>query len=119
MGNYIPGAIEGVASAGVSVNNLSGFFGSVRVRYFGPRALIEDDSVRSKSSTLVNFRAGWQATPWARLTVDVYNVLNTQASDVEYFYASRLPGEPAAGVEDVHLHPVDPRTIRAGLTLSF
>jgi len=119
VGNHIPGAIEGVASAGVSVNNLSGFFGSVRLRYFGPRALIEDDSVRSKASTLVNLKVGWQAAPWARLTLDVYNLFNTQASDIDYTYTSRLPGEPAEGVDDVHFHPVDSRTVRAGLTLTF
>ncbi len=119
VGNYIPGAIEGVASAGVSVNNLEGFFGSVRLRYFGPRALIEDDSVRSKASTLVNLKLGWQATTWARLTLDVYNLFNTQASDIDYYYTSRLPGEGAKGIDDVHFHPVDSRTIRAGLTLTF
>ncbi len=118
-GDYIPGAIEGVASAGVSVNNLSGFFGSVRMRYFGPRALIEDDSVRSKASTLVNLKVGWQAAHWARLTLDVYNLFNTQASDIDYYYTSRLTGEPLAGVDDVHFHPVDPRTVRAGLALTF
>jgi len=119
VGDYIPGAIEGVASAGVSVNDLSGFFGSVRVRYFGPRALIEDDSVRSKASTLVNLRVGWQAAKWARLTLDVFNLLNTQASDIDYYYTSRLPGEPAEGVDDVHFHPVDKRTLRAALTFAF
>jgi outer membrane receptor protein involved in Fe transport len=94
VGNYIPGAIEGVASAGVSVNNLSGFFGSLRLRYFGPRALIEDDSVRSKSATLVNLKVGWQAAPWARLTLHVYNLFNTQASDIDYYYTSRPPASP-------------------------
>jgi outer membrane receptor protein involved in Fe transport len=118
-GNFIPGSIEGVASAGVSVNNLSGFFGSVRLRYFGPRALVEDGSLRSKSATTVNLTAGWQAASWVRLTLDVYNLFDARASDVEYSYASRLPGEPAAGVEDVHLHPIDVRTIRAALTFSF
>jgi hypothetical protein len=24
----------------------------------------------------------------------------------------RLPGEPADGVEDVHFHPMEPRTLR-------
>ena len=108
VGNYIPGAIEGVASAGVSVNNLSGFFGSVRVRYFGPRALIEDDSVRSRSSTLVNLKVGWQAAPWARLTLDVYNLFNTQASDIDYYYTSRLPGEPRRGSRR---RPLPPRRL--------
>jgi hypothetical protein len=33
-------------------------------------------------------------------------------SDIEYFYASRLPGEPVDGVADIHLHPTLPRTAR-------
>jgi hypothetical protein len=37
--------------------------------------------------------------------------------DITYFYASRLPGEPAAGVEDKHFHPAEPRTLRLSLLL--
>ena len=40
-------------------------------------------------------------------------------SDIDYFYVSRLPGEPAAGIADVHTHPALPRTVRVGLQLSF
>ena len=118
-GDHIPGAVEGVASAGVSVGGPSGLFGSLRLRYFGPRALTEDGSVRSASSTTLNLRAGGQAASWARLTLDVFNLLGAKASDFDYYYASRLPGEPAAGVSDVHFHPLEPRTVRAGLTLTF
>jgi hypothetical protein len=46
-------------------------------------------------------------------------VLNALDSDIDYFYASRLPGESAAGVEDIHLHPTLPRTARIGLLLAF
>ena len=119
VGNYIPGAIEGVASAGVSVSNLSGFFGSLRLRYFGARPLIEDDSVRSRASTLVNARVGYQITKNFRFTLDVFNLFDAQSSDIDYFYSSRLPGEPAAGVDDVHFHPVDPRSFRGSLSLFF
>jgi outer membrane receptor protein involved in Fe transport len=118
-GDHIPGAIEGVASVGVSVAGFSGFFGSLRLRYFGPRALIEDDSVRSSASTLVNARLGYQFTPNLRFTLDVFNVFDQQSSDVDYFYTSRLPGEPLEGVEDIHTHPVDRRTFRGGLSFSF
>ena len=119
VGDHIPGAIEGVASAGLSVNNLSGFFGSLRYRYFGPRALIEDNSVRSAASTELNLRAGYRLTKGLRVTVDVFNLFNQQSSDIDYYYTSRLPGEPPDGVNDIHFHPVDKRTFRAGLTLSF
>lgn len=118
-GNNVPGAIEGVASIGLSVAGASGFSGSLRLRYFGPRALLENDSVRSNPSTLVNARVGYQLTRNVRLNVDVFNLFNHPSSDIDYYYASRLPGEPAEGVEDVHFHPVNSRTVRAGLVVTF
>ncbi|MFI5197604.1 MAG: TonB-dependent receptor [Thermoanaerobaculia bacterium] len=119
VGDHIPGAIEGVASAGLSVSNLSGFFGSVRYRYFGPRALIEDDSVRSAASTEVNLRAGHRVTKDLHVTLDVFNLFNQQSSDIDYYYTSRLPGEPLDGLNDIHFHPVEKRSFRASLAYSF
>jgi hypothetical protein len=43
----------------------------------------------------------------------------SSTSDVDYFYASRLPGEPSQGIGDVHTHPVLPRAVRLGLQLAF
>ena len=51
--------------------------------------------------------------------VDVFNLLDASASDIDYFYTSRLPGEPAAGIADVHLHPTLPRTARVNLVVGF
>ena len=89
------------------------------MRYFGPRPLIEDNSVRSRSSTIVNARLGYEIGRGARLALDVFNVLNARASDIDYFYASRLPGEPSAGVDDIHTHPAEPRTARFSVLYSF
>jgi hypothetical protein len=119
VGDRIPGAIEGVASAGLSVNDPSGFFGSLRYRYFGPRALVEDNSVRSPESTEINLRAGYRLTKDLRVTLDVFNVVNQQASDIDYYYASRLRGEPLEGVSDIHFHPVDKRSFRGSVAYSF
>ena len=46
------------------------------------------------------------------LRLDAFNLFNTKASQIDYWYASRLPGEPAAGVEDRHFHPVEPLAVR-------
>jgi hypothetical protein len=40
---------------------------------------------------------------------------NVVAADIQYFYGSRLRGEPAGGVEDVHFHPVEPRQLRVSM----
>jgi outer membrane receptor protein involved in Fe transport len=101
------------------VDSLRNVFGSIRLRYFGPRALVEDDSVRSKATSLVNLEAGYSLTPNVKFLVDVFNVFDASVSDIDYFYASRLPGEPAGGVDDVHFHPALPRFARAAIVVSF
>ena len=101
------------------MDSLNGWFGSLRWRYFGPRPLIEDNSVRSQSTSLVNARIGYAVAKRVRAYVDVYNLFDRKASDIDYFYASRLPGEPAGGVSDVHFHPVEPRALRATLALTY
>jgi hypothetical protein len=118
-GDRIPGSVRTVISGAATLDGVRGAFGSVRLRYFGPRPLLEDDSVRSAATTLVNLVAGYKLSERARLTVDIFNLLNATDSDIDYFYTSRLPGEPAEGVEDLHFHPALPRTARAGLTWTF
>jgi hypothetical protein len=118
-GNHIPGAVEGVASVGLSVIDWRRLSGELRYRYFGPRPLTENGSIRSEASNLLSARVGYRITPRFRLDLDVFNVLDAQVSDIDYFYTSRLPGEPANGVEDLHFHPAEPRALRIGITTSF
>jgi outer membrane receptor protein involved in Fe transport len=111
----IPGALENVVSGGVTWQAAGrGPFGAVRVRHFGAYPLIEDNSVRATPTTLVNAEAGW-AFGNVRLQASVLNVLDATASDIQYYYESRLPGEAAGGVGDVHFHPVEPRQLRVAL----
>ncbi len=104
-------------AAGVALDSgATGLFGSLRYRYFGPRPLIEDNSVRSNSSALLTAQVGDVTQNRLRYTLDVFNLFNTRASDIDYYYTSRLPTEPASGVNDVHFHPTVPRTIRFSLS---
>lgn len=122
-GSYIPGSPEGVISAGATIDNIHGFLGSLRLQYFGPRPLIDDNSVRSKSSTVVNARLGYKfhdkpCENW-RLLLDVFNIFNARVSDIDYYYTSRIPGEPPAGVNDIHTHPQEPTEARLTLEMKF
>ena len=108
-----------MVSAGASVAGYHRTFGSLRWRYFGPRALVQDDSVRSKATSLVNLQGGYQLLKNLRVTADVFNLLDEQVSDIDYFFASRLPGEPLGGVDDIHFHPAAPRTIRISAVIGF
>jgi hypothetical protein len=116
---YVPEAVGTVVSAGASVDGYRRMFGSIRVRYFGPRSLTEDDSVRSKATSLVNLQAGYQLAPRLRVVADVFNVLNAEVSDIDYYFTSRLPGEPLEGVEDLHFHPAVPRSVRISASVGF
>lgn len=119
VGPYIPGALERAVSFGISAVNLGPWSGNLQLRYFGQRALIEDDSVRSQSTALLNGRVSYRIDEWWRVTLDGFNLLDRTASDIDYYYASRLPGEPAAGVNDIHFHPVEPRGFRLTLQAKF
>jgi outer membrane receptor protein involved in Fe transport len=118
-GNFVPGAVGKVVAVGATVTQLGPWFGHVQLRHFGPRPLVEDNSQRSSSTTLASLRVGYRITPATRLALDVFNLFNRRSSDIDYFYASRLTGEPAGGVDDVHFHPVEPRSARLTLTTSF
>ncbi len=118
-GNRIPGAVEGVASLAVAVDNLGAWFGAAQIRYFGPRPLIEDNSVRSKSTSTLNARIGYRFTPKQRIELEAFNLSNRRASAIDYFYTSRLPGESAQGVSAVHFHPIESRSFRLSWVMNF
>jgi len=110
--NRIPQALESVVTAGLTWEPESdGVYAALRLRHFGEYPLVEDNSVRADGTSLVNLNAGWRMGS-LRLGVSILNLLNARDHDIQYFYASRLRGEPAAGVEDVHFHPVEPRQLR-------
>lgn len=117
-GDRIPGAIERTASTGLVINGWNGWFGGLRLRYFGPRPLVEDNSVRSSSSTLFNARVGYEITPSIRVAVDALNLFDREVSDIDYYYESQLAGE-AAPVEDVHFHPAESRSLRLQISARF
>ena len=83
-----------VVSGGASVDNFHRMFGSLRLRYFGPRPLVADNSVRSKATTLLNLRRGTDQKN-LRVNLLVFNLANSTVSDIDYYFASRLPGDPA------------------------
>ncbi len=118
-GDNIPGALDRVVSGGITIEPRRPFFGSLRVRQFGPRPLIEDASVKSNGTTLWNGELGYRFSGKARLVLEVFNLFDARVADIDYFYRSRLPGEAADGVEEIHTHPALPRSARIGLQFSF
>jgi outer membrane receptor protein involved in Fe transport len=118
IGDQIPGSIESVVAAGATLHDWNGLVTGLRLRYFGERPLIEDDSVRSDDTLLLSALVGYRLNETWTLEGEVYNLLDRDDSEIDYFYESRLPGE-SAGVEDVHFHPVYPRSFRLALMARF
>jgi hypothetical protein len=113
-GDRIPGAVEGVGQLALTVDRIGAWSGALRLRYFGPRPLVEDDSVRSHPSLTLNGRIGYRVGKDLRVELEGFNLMNKSASAIDYFYASRMTGESAAR-EDVHFHPIEPRSLRLTL----
>ncbi|KFC65526.1 TonB-dependent receptor [Massilia sp. LC238] len=117
-GRRIPGAVEGVAQAGLTVDRAGPWSGALRLRYFGPRPLIEDDSVRSRPSLTLNGRVGYRLGKDMRIELEGFNLTNRRDSAIDYYYASRLPNE-AEAVDDIHFHPIEPRSFRLSFTKNW
>ncbi len=134
VGQTIPGSIKDVLTFGFAVDKPHAY-GSVRLRYFGPRPLIEDGSVHSNPTTTVSLQAGFKPSKGMKIGFDVFNLFGAKASDIDYYYNSSIPSDPAytkpgfagacpidacgVGVPDVHFHPIERRLIRLTVTKQF
>ncbi|MCU0650166.1 MAG: TonB-dependent receptor, partial [Gemmatimonadaceae bacterium] len=129
-GDRIPGAVERVATLGVTIDGFGPWYGALQVRHFGPRPLVEDNSVRSQGTTIANLRLGYTIEKHLRLHVDVLNLFGSRRDDITYFYGSCLRNEVGVvpecpgtgggdGVNDRHFHPVEPRQLRVSIVGRF
>lgn len=119
-GEHIPGSIESVVAAGVSYRAETGLFGSLRLRYFGPRPLIENNSIRSGETLLLNAQVGYRFNKTWTFTAEILNLLDRRDHDIDYAYESRvLPGDATPVGPTLHFHPVEPIQARFALTARF
>jgi hypothetical protein len=119
-GVYVPEALVATFDGGIAVHDLEGalekLHGGLRLRYFGPRPLTQDNAIKSKATTLLYADIGYDIDDHWSVTLNVFNLLDARASDIDYFYTSRLLGEPPEGVDDIHTHPAEPREFRVAVT---
>jgi len=82
--NAIPGAVPEVIAAGIAVSPVPELTVTARLRHFGRAPLIEDRSVRSDPTTLVNLAGYYDLGP-LRLGIEVFNLFDTRDADITYF----------------------------------
>ncbi|HEX3467569.1 MAG TPA: TonB-dependent receptor [Candidatus Elarobacter sp.] len=132
LGTYVPESLNVVSSASITLDKPH-YAASLRYRYFGPRVLDQLGDAVSSPTNVLNAQYTLKGPKGARLTLDVFNVLNSTGDDVEYYYGSWLPQDaqnpanltnPAVnpllgggGVNDYHFHPTEARIVRLTLTL--
>jgi hypothetical protein len=101
------------------VKNLGPWSGGLEYRHLSAYPLSTDDEVQGHGYGEWNgdahyaFGSGWGAS------LDVYNLPNKRADAAEFWYGDRLPGEPADGANDVHIHPLEPRAGRFTISKKF
>ena len=95
-----------------------GFAASLGMRHLGDRFADEDRHQTDRGSTLfdVTGRYRWKAFE-AFATIE--NLTNVEWREAQFFFTSRLPGEPAGGVPDIHFTPGNPRTVLGGVAVRF
>jgi hypothetical protein len=122
-GDRIDNAIERVFAAGV-IWSEGPWSATLRLRHMGPRALDTLNTVRSRASTLLNFGSRYALSRHLTLGLDVFNLAGRKDNDIEYFYASCTAGEVASGacgngIDDRHIHPMEPRSVRLSARWTF
>ncbi|MCZ2498866.1 TonB-dependent receptor plug domain-containing protein [Xylophilus sp. Kf1] len=122
-GNYVDNAVEKVLAGGLTYAS-GPLTASVRLRYLGPRALDTTNSIRSQAVTLLNLGTRYALTPAVTLGLDMFNIAGRKGNDIEYYYASCtarevMGGSCGGGIEDRHIHPMEPRTVRLSARMTF
>ncbi len=120
QGRHIPGAVDSVISTGIAFHQPGerGFFSELRLRYFGPRPLTEDNSIRSESTSLLSAKVGYNFNKNWTLSIEGFNLLDNRDHEIDYYYPSRLKEEDAPQ-NDIHFKSVEPIAVRAALTFRF
>jgi outer membrane receptor protein involved in Fe transport len=151
-GNNIDNAIETALAAGLVWTD-GPTTATLRLRYMGPRALDTTNTVRSHSTTMLNFGVRHAVHRHLTLGLDIFNLAGSKGNDIEsrltqigflrsvcvmdaklvhphlrksyeYYYASCTAAEIVSGVcgggiDDRHVHPIEPRTVRVSARWTF
>lgn len=123
-GTCVPNAIPLTASLAITADRGGQWFGGVRLRYLGAYALEETGQQKSKPFWTTNLKLGYRIAPKTQLSLDVLNLFDRKANDIEYWGGACTRSEQAngtcnGGIDGRLIHPLEPRTFRVSLRTSF
>ena len=114
----IPLAPIWTARADLTARLPFGLSSSLEMRHVGDRIADDFGHHTARGYTLFNATARYRHKNFeAFLTVE--NLTNTDWREAQFFFTSRLRGEPAAGVDDIHFTPGTPRSFFGGIAWHF
>ena len=119
-GPFIANAPQFIGSLGALVDDLGPWFGGLEWRVLGAYPISDGDQFPEDAGySEINVDVGYKVNPHLRVQASVYNLTNTKANAAAYYYTSRLPGEPAEGINDFQVHPLEPISGMVTVTATF
>lgn len=123
-GTHVPNAIPVTASLAATLDQGGKWFGGLRLRYLGAYPLEETGTEKSTPFWTANLKLGYRPDKALQFTLDILNLFDRKANDIEYWGASCTPAEGAGcnggnGVDGRLVHPLEPRTLRVGMRYTF
>jgi outer membrane receptor protein involved in Fe transport len=95
-----------------------GLSSSLEMRHVGPRVADDFGHETARGYTILNSTTRYRYKSFeAFFTVE--NLTNTDWREAQFFFTSRLRGEPAAGIGDIHFTPGTPRSFFGGIAYHF
>jgi hypothetical protein len=117
-GTPIPLAPIWTARADITVRLPWGLSSSFEMRYLGDRPADEERQFTARGYTLFNWTGRYRYRNLDAF-LSIENLTNVQWREAQFAFTSRLPGEPAQGVNDLHFTPGAPRSFLGGIAVHF
>lgn len=115
--NFVPNSVGRVVSTGATVVAPNGIFGTIRLRHFGSLPLDNSGKFWSGDTNVVNVGTGYKHKQY-KFEVDIFNIFNSSKNDIAYAYDYAYPAGSAAQT-GILRHPVEPRMVRATISVNF
>jgi outer membrane receptor protein involved in Fe transport len=117
-GEAVPLAPLWTARADLTARLPWGLASSFEMRYLGDRFADPDRHQTARGYTIFNWTTRYRYKSLDAF-LSIENLTNTQWREAQFFFTSRLRGEPAGGVDDIHFTPGTPRSFLGGIALHF
>ena len=116
--NYIPLAPSFTTVGGLTLKQPRGLSASLRYRHLNTRPANEDNSVQAEGYFLLDAVASYAVGRFV-LGATAENLLNVEWNQAQFDTLSRLPGEAAEGVSELHYTPGTPFFVKGSVSVLF